>query len=76
MVCLDLFVEDLKKMPAPEIAVNYYTGGDLYLFGKLFHLYALIVGLLTGKTRFSHSPTSTSQMNFKLPEFQILEGPR
>lgn len=23
-------------MPAPEVAVNYYTGGDLYLFGKPF----------------------------------------
>ncbi|KAJ7967754.1 Ubiquinol oxidase [Quillaja saponaria] len=26
--------EDLKKMPAPEVAVNYYTGGDLYLFDE------------------------------------------
>ena len=22
-------------MPAPKVAVDYYTGGDLYLFGKL-----------------------------------------
>lgn len=22
-------------MPAPEVAVKYYTGGDLYLFGEL-----------------------------------------
>lgn len=28
------FVEELKKLPAPEIAVKYYTGEDLYLFGK------------------------------------------
>lgn len=26
--------EELKKMPAPEVAVNYYTGGDLYLFDE------------------------------------------
>ncbi|XP_015959033.1 ubiquinol oxidase 4, chloroplastic/chromoplastic [Arachis duranensis] len=26
--------EDLKKLPAPEVAVNYYTGGDLYLFDE------------------------------------------
>ncbi|KAF7840576.1 ubiquinol oxidase 4, chloroplastic/chromoplastic [Senna tora] len=26
--------EDLKKMPAPEVAVKYYTGGDLYLFDE------------------------------------------
>jgi len=23
-------------MPPPEVAVKYYTGDDLYLFGKLF----------------------------------------
>uniref|UniRef100_A0A7C8YPK9 Ubiquinol oxidase n=1 Tax=Opuntia streptacantha TaxID=393608 RepID=A0A7C8YPK9_OPUST len=26
--------EKLKKLPAPEIAVKYYTGGDLYLFDE------------------------------------------
>ncbi|OIW14016.1 hypothetical protein TanjilG_09367 [Lupinus angustifolius] len=26
--------EELKKLPAPEVAVNYYTGGDLYLFDE------------------------------------------
>ncbi|KAG9455104.1 hypothetical protein H6P81_008008 [Aristolochia fimbriata] len=26
--------EELKKLPAPEIAVKYYTGGDLYLFDE------------------------------------------
>ncbi|KAI5447125.1 Ubiquinol oxidase 4 [Lathyrus oleraceus] len=26
--------EELKKMPAPEVAVNYYTGDDLYLFDE------------------------------------------
>lgn len=31
--CLN--AEELKKMPAPEVAVKYYTGGDLYLFGKI-----------------------------------------
>lgn len=28
-------------MPAPEVAVNYYTGDDLYLFGKLFIIFDL-----------------------------------
>lgn len=32
------FVENLKKLPAPEVAVKYYTGGDLYLFGKFCQL--------------------------------------
>lgn len=31
-------VENLKKLPAPEVAVKYYTGGDLYLFGKFCRL--------------------------------------
>ncbi|PRQ28319.1 putative ubiquinol oxidase (non-electrogenic) [Rosa chinensis] len=26
--------ENLKKLPAPEVAVKYYTGGDLYLFDE------------------------------------------
>ncbi|XP_045805935.1 ubiquinol oxidase 4, chloroplastic/chromoplastic [Trifolium pratense] len=26
--------EELKKMPAPEVAVNYYMGGDMYLFDE------------------------------------------
>ncbi|GLU18174.1 hypothetical protein SLE2022_344880 [Rubroshorea leprosula] len=26
--------EELKMLPAPEIAVKYYTGGDLYLFDE------------------------------------------
>ncbi|OMO76871.1 Alternative oxidase [Corchorus capsularis] len=26
--------EELKKRPAPEVAVKYYTGGDLYLFDE------------------------------------------
>ncbi|KAI9123573.1 hypothetical protein K1719_004873 [Acacia pycnantha] len=26
--------EELKKMPAAKVAVNYYTGGDLYLFDE------------------------------------------
>ncbi|KAM1033590.1 hypothetical protein ACFX2I_036991 [Malus domestica] len=28
--------EDLKKMPAPEVAVKYYTSGDMYLFENLY----------------------------------------
>lgn len=27
-------IDELKKMPAPDVAVQYYTGSDLYLFGK------------------------------------------
>ncbi|PHT31022.1 Ubiquinol oxidase 4, chloroplastic/chromoplastic [Capsicum baccatum] len=34
----DKFIKDqeaeLKKLPAPKIAVSYYTGGDLYLFDE------------------------------------------
>ncbi|TYG68945.1 hypothetical protein ES288_D05G192700v1 [Gossypium darwinii] len=26
--------DDLKKKPAPEVAIKYYTGGDLYLFDE------------------------------------------
>lgn len=26
--------EELKNLPAPEVAVKYYTGGDLYLFDE------------------------------------------
>ncbi|XVF87808.1 hypothetical protein PTKIN_Ptkin18bG0150500 [Pterospermum kingtungense] len=26
--------EELKKKPAPEVAIKYYTGGDLYLFDE------------------------------------------
>ncbi|KAL9690142.1 hypothetical protein QQ045_010538 [Rhodiola kirilowii] len=26
--------EELKKMPAPEVAVKYYTGSDMYLFDE------------------------------------------
>ncbi|TYH71525.1 hypothetical protein ES332_D05G192100v1 [Gossypium tomentosum] len=26
--------DDLKKQPAPEVAIKYYTGGDLYLFDE------------------------------------------
>ncbi|XP_043691075.1 ubiquinol oxidase 4, chloroplastic/chromoplastic [Telopea speciosissima] len=26
--------DELKKLPAPEIAIKYYTGGDLYLFDE------------------------------------------
>lgn len=29
-----LFTEELKNLPAPEVAVKYYTEGDLYMFGK------------------------------------------
>lgn len=38
-------LEELKGMPAPEVAVKYYTGADLYLFGKsdLFTTYSSII---------------------------------
>ncbi|XP_038998137.1 ubiquinol oxidase 4, chloroplastic/chromoplastic-like [Hibiscus syriacus] len=26
--------DELKKKPAPEVAIKYYTGGDLYLFDE------------------------------------------
>lgn len=28
------FGDKLKQKPAPEIAVKYYTEGDLYMFGE------------------------------------------
>ncbi|KAJ6367396.1 hypothetical protein OIU78_000036 [Salix suchowensis] len=31
--------EDLKKMPAPEVAVKYYTEGDLFLFENLYDVF-------------------------------------
>ena len=63
-------------MPAPEVAVNYYTGGDLYLFGK-FPLYIYLDLSTQGKkTGISHLQYHFLQMNFKPPGFQILEGLR
>jgi hypothetical protein len=32
------FGEKLKTKPAPEVAVKYYTSGDLYMFGELIDL--------------------------------------
>lgn len=31
---IKLHGEELKKLPAPEVAVKYYTSGDLYLFDE------------------------------------------
>lgn len=31
---IKLHGEDLKKLPAPEVAVKYYTEGDLYMFDE------------------------------------------
>lgn len=36
---LSLSTEELKKLPAPEVAVKYYTEGDLYLFGNFLYLF-------------------------------------
>lgn len=33
---LCVIIDELKKLPAPEVAVKYYTEGDLYLFGKFY----------------------------------------
>lgn len=30
-----MFTEELEKLPAPAVAVRYYTEGDFYLFGEL-----------------------------------------
>ena len=30
--------EELKKLPAPQTAIKYYTNEDLYLFGKSLDL--------------------------------------
>uniref|UniRef100_A0A803M1Q7 Ubiquinol oxidase n=1 Tax=Chenopodium quinoa TaxID=63459 RepID=A0A803M1Q7_CHEQI len=31
--------DELKKLPAPDVAVKYYTGGDLYLFENLYDVF-------------------------------------
>lgn len=62
-------------MPAPEVAVNYYTGGDLYLFGKFFNLIFFRNGCLPDDKNWNFTlACSFPQMNFKLPGFQILDG--
>ncbi|CAI0467687.1 unnamed protein product [Linum tenue] len=33
---------ELKELPAPEVAVRYYTGGDLYLFDNLYDTFVNI----------------------------------
>ncbi|CAN1129713.1 Ubiquinol oxidase 4, chloroplastic/chromoplastic [Linum perenne] len=33
---------ELKELPAPEVAVRYYTGGDLYLFDTLYDTFVNI----------------------------------
>lgn len=40
-------------MPAPKVAVDYYTGGDLYLFGKLL-IFMKSGCLMMRKLDFSH----------------------
>ncbi|KAA3489025.1 ubiquinol oxidase 4, chloroplastic/chromoplastic isoform X1 [Gossypium australe] len=34
--------DELKKQPAPEVAIKYYTGGDLYLFENLYDVFVNI----------------------------------
>jgi hypothetical protein len=63
-------------MPAPEVAVNYYTGGDLYLFGKFSIIFLPRFFTRGKKTGISHFQYHFLQMNFKPPGFQILEGLR
>ncbi|XP_026448127.1 ubiquinol oxidase 4, chloroplastic/chromoplastic-like isoform X2 [Papaver somniferum] len=36
---LKLQGDELKKLPAPEVAVKYYTEGDLYLFENLYDVF-------------------------------------
>jgi hypothetical protein len=61
-------------MPAPEVAVNYYTGGDMYLFGMFLSIFDLDMSTRGTKFVISHFQYYFPQMNFKPPEFQILEG--
>lgn len=43
LICsFGFFVDELKKKPAPEVAIKYYTGGDLYLFGEYFFLQCIV----------------------------------
>ena len=63
------YTEKLKKLPAPEIAVKYYTGGDLYLFGELGPMCSFVA---YGIANFLiDCCLSYFQMNFKPPEFLV-----
>lgn len=65
-------------MPAPDIAVKYYTGSDLYLFGEFIH--PDFVTILQSFRVFIPLISSLSnwlmcclQMSSKHPELPILE---
>ncbi len=62
------FVDELKKLPAPEVAVKYYTGGDFYLFGKFVILQAFV---LSSKMLLGFDTSST----FYADEFQSARAP-
>jgi hypothetical protein len=68
-----IFVDDLKKLPAPEVAVKYYTEGDLYLFGKFFLFNKQWLHLIYDVRHWDNN-SDHFQMNFKLPELPILVG--
>lgn len=73
-VVFSTVVEDLKKLPAPEVAVKYYTSGDLYLFGKFF-CFSIFVSVSWNAVILDLTiPPNFIQMNFKLPDLPILEG--
>lgn len=59
-------------MPAPEVAVNYYTGGDLYLFGKPFIFFFLDLELSTGGKK---NWNLTVPISFSSDEFQTSRVP-
>ncbi|WZY85349.1 hypothetical protein YC2023_031733 [Brassica napus] len=57
-------ISELKNSPAPDIAVMYYTGSDLYLF---------VIVPFTSRS-ISKWLSFVPQMNFKHPDLPILEG--
>lgn len=65
-------------MPAPDIAVKYYTGGDLYLFGE-FVFPGIINILQSCRDVFTYDQQSFKlalyclQMSSKHQELPILE---
>lgn len=62
-------VEDLKKMPAPEVAVKYYTSSDMYLFGKFCLFFNLCLYLERQQRRLNIPP------KFYADEFQTSRPP-
>lgn len=81
IISLCPFVDELKRLPAPEVAVRYYTGDDLYLFGEFTS--RLDLSLVFWKLHSSsftifkcYLCISLCQMNSRPQDLPILDGQR